>query len=406
MKNSIYLVKVEPNANNNKYYRLIPDGDYFNVQYGRIGVTGYQTARYSMSQWNKKLKEKLRKGYEDQSRLVAEATIAQQKKKEYLDIDNPSIAQIVARLQSMARQAIKDNYTINSNSVTQKMIDEAQLILNNLIDTEDIELFNKVLVDLFKTIPRKMGKVKDYLAKENKDYSEIIQREQDLLDVMKGQVIQHSIVKDEENEDDTYETPNQTILEVLGLQFEEITQEEKDLIKRNLGDISDKYYQAWKVVNNKTQKKFDEFIQNNKINGNKLLWHGSRSENFWSIINSGLKIRPSNAVYTGSMFGDGCYFSNSADKSKGYSSLNGSYWVRGTSNSGFMSLNLVAYGLPYDVYSFDNKFHNLNYENLQRMCPGANVLHAHGGTGMLKRDEIVIYNESQTTIKYLVEIKN
>ena len=406
MQNPLYLVKVEPNANNNKYYRLIPDGDYFNVQYGRIGVTGYQTARYSMSQWNKKLKEKLRKGYEDQSRLVAEATIAQQKKKEYLDIDNPSIAQIVARLQSMARQAIKDNYTINSNSVTQKMIDEAQLILNNLIDTEDIELFNKVLVDLFKTIPRKMGKVKDYLAKDDKDFNEIIQREQDLLDVMKGQVVQHSIVKDEENEDDTYETPNQTILEVLGLQFEEITQEEKDLIKRNLGDISDKYYQAWKVVNNKTQKKFDEFIQNNKINGNKLLWHGSRSENFWSIINSGLKIRPSNAVYTGSMFGDGCYFSNSADKSKGYSSLNGSYWVRGTSNSGFMSLNLVAYGLPYDVYSFDNKFHNLNYENLQRMCPGANVLHAHGGTGMLKRDEIVIYNESQTTIKYLVEIKN
>ena len=405
MENPLYLVKVEPNANNNKYYRLIPDGDYFNVQYGRIGVTGYQTARYSMSQWNKKLKEKLRKGYEDQSRLIAETTITQNKKKEYLDIDNPSIAQIVARLQSMARQAIKDNYTINSNLVTVKMIDEAQLILNNLINTEDVELFNKILVDLFKTIPRKMGKVKDYLAKDNNDFSEIIQREQDLLDVMKGQVVQHSIVKNEENEDDTYETPSQTILEVLGLQFEEITQEEKELIKRNLGDISDKYYQAWKVINNKTQDRFDEFIKNNNINNIKLLWHGSRSENFWSIINSGLKIRPSNAVYTGSMFGDGCYFSNSADKSKGYTSLNGSYWVRGNSNSGFMSLNLVAYGKPYDVYSFDSKFHNLNYENLQRMCLGANVLHAHGGTGMLKRDEIVIYNESQTTIKYLVEIK-
>ena len=277
---SLYLVKVEPNANNNKYYRLIPDGDYFDVRYGRIGVTSYQTARYPMSQWDKKLKEKIKKGYENKTELVAEITNIPNKKKEYLDISISSIAQIVARLQSMARQAIKDNYTINSNLVTVKMVDEAQLILNNLINTDDIELFNKVLVDLFKTIPRKMGKVKDYLAKTDKDYSEILQREQDLLDVMKGQVVQHSIVKDEENEDDTYETPSQTILEVLGLQFEDITQEEKELIKRNLGDISDKYYQAWKVINNKTQKKFDEFIQNNKINENKLLWHGSRNENW------------------------------------------------------------------------------------------------------------------------------
>lgn len=35
----LYLVKVEPGANNNKYYRMIPNGDYFTVQYGRIGVT-------------------------------------------------------------------------------------------------------------------------------------------------------------------------------------------------------------------------------------------------------------------------------------------------------------------------------------------------------------------------------
>jgi predicted DNA-binding WGR domain protein len=46
---------VEPNNNNNKYYRMIPNGDMFEVQYGRVGVTGYQTSQYPMSQWNKKL---------------------------------------------------------------------------------------------------------------------------------------------------------------------------------------------------------------------------------------------------------------------------------------------------------------------------------------------------------------
>jgi len=407
MQNPLYLVKVEPGENNNKYYQMLDNDDgSFISKYGRIGASGYQTKTYPISKWESTYKSKIKKGYVDNSRLVAETTITPNKKKEYLDINNPSIAQIVARLQSMARQAIKDNYTISSNNVTQVMVDEAQLILNNLINTDDIELFNKVLVDLFKTIPRKMGKVKDYLAKTDKDYSEILQREQDLLDIMKGQVTQHSI--EEKNEDNDIETEvenNKTILDAMGLQFEEVTQEELKMIKKELGEISNKFYSTWKVINLKTQERYEKFVQKENINVKKLLWHGSRNENWWSIINSGLKIRPANALYTGSMFGDGCYFSNSADKSKGYTSINGSYWSKGTSNSAFMSLNLVAYGKPYDVYSFDNKFHNLDYKNLQKMCPDANVLHAHGGTGMLKRDEIVIYNESQTTIKYLVEIR-
>jgi len=400
MENALYLVKVEPNANNNKFYRMLPLGDSFKVEYGRIGVGGFQTSQYSMSQWNKKLNEKLKKGYVDQSRLVAEPVI-KEKHKEYADINNPSIAEIVTRLQSMARQAIRDNYTISSNKVTQTMIDEAQLTLNNLITADNLELFNKILVELFKIIPRKMGKVKDYLAIKADDFADILEREQDLLDVMRGQVIQHSLV--DEPEDNNIELPSQTILDVLGIQFEEINQKEKLLILKNLDSISNKYYQSWKVINTKTQTKFDEFIHNNNIKNSKLLWHGSRNENWWSIINSGLVLRPS-AVITGKMFGMGIYFAPKAQKSLGYTSINGSYWARGNSNSAFMSLYDVAYGKSYDVHSFDSKYHNFDYEKLQNVCKEANCLHAHAGN-MLRNDEIIVYKEEQTTIKYLVELK-
>jgi len=402
--NPLYLVKVEPGANNNKYYRMIPNGSIFDVQYGRIGTSGYQTASYPMGRWDSTLKSKLKKGYVDQSRLVAETITKEKKNKEYLDIQNQVIASIVARLQSMARQAIADNYTISSNNVTQVMIDEAQLTLNNLISADDLELFNKTLVELFKIIPRKMKKVKDNLATKVEDFGEIIQKEQDLLDVMRGQVVQQSVESSQDEEESEVKN-NFTILDAMGLIFEEITKEEKEMIKKELGEIKDKFYSAWKIVNIKTQEKYDKFVKENDIKDTRLLWHGSRTENWWSIINTGLKIRPTNAVLTGSMFGNGCYFSNSADKSKGYTSLSGSYWSKGSSNSAFMALNLIAYGKPHDVYSFDNKFYNLNYNSLQNMCLGANVLHAHGGTGMLKRDEIVIYNENQATIKYLVEIR-
>ena len=400
--NPLYLVKVEAGANNNKFYRMIPNGSIFDVQFGRIGNSGFQTTSYPMGKWDSTLKSKLKKGYEDQSRLVADTIVKEKKSKEYLDIQNQVIASIVSRLQSMARQAIADNYTISSNNVTQVMIDEAQLTLNNLISADNLDLFNKILVELFKIIPRKMKKVKDNLATKVEDFGEIIQKEQDLLDVMRGQVVQQSVVKEEEV---TENEPinNQTILDVMGLQFEEITEEEKKLIKKTLGLISDKFYQAWKVTSTKTQAKYDTYIKENKIKNTKLLWHGSRNENWWSIINTGLVLRPS-AVVTGKMFGYGIYFAPKAQKSLGYTSLHGSYWAGGNSNSAFMSLYDVAYGKPYDVHSFDNKYHNFNYESLQRECKGANCLHAHEGS-MLRNDEIIVYKEDQITIKYLVELK-
>ncbi len=401
---SLYLVKVEPNANNNKFYRMIELGNgTFKAEYGRIGNENFQTRYYPMNQWESKQNEKLstRKGYIDQTRLVAEPIIKQQNKK-YIDIDNSSIAQIVTRLQAMAKQAIKDNYIIKPNLVTQTMIDEAQLTLNNLINADKIELFNKILVELFKIIPRKMGKVKDCLAKTTKDFATIIQREQDLLDVMKGQVVQNSLIE-EEDKDDTYELPNQTILETLGMQFEEINQSEKELIKKNLDSINNKFYQAWKIINIKTQKRFNEFVENNNIKEKKLLWHGSRNENWWSIINSGLVLRPS-APITGKMFGYGIYFAPKAQKSFGYTSYHGSYWAGGNSNSAFMSLYNVAYGKPYDVNSFDSQYYNFNYDILQKYCKDANCLHAHAGN-MLRNDEIIVYKEEQTTIKYLVELR-
>jgi len=400
--NPLYLVKVEPGANNNKYYKMVPNGDNFEVQFGRIGNSGYQTSSYNISQWNKKLNEKIKKGYADLSHLVAETTI--KKKKEYIDIKNSVIASIVNRLMTMAKQAIKDNYTISSSKVTQIMIDEAQVTLDNLATKDNLEGFNKALVELFKIIPRKMTKVSSHLANKIEDFGEIIQKEQDLLDVMRGQVVHASIEEDEIIGDQ----PSQTILDATGLFFEEVTTEEIGIIKKNLGDISDKFYQAWKVVNNKTQGKYDTFITQNDIKETKLLWHGSRNENWWSIINSGLALRPS-AIITGKLYGHGIYFAPKARKSLGYTSLNGSYWSKGNSTSAFMSLYEIGYGNPYNVYDFNSKYYEFNWERLRQHSKDSDCLHAHAGASLgnssLKNDEIIIYKEDQSTIKYLVELR-
>lgn len=396
-----YLVMVTASANNNKYYKQIPHGDSWTAEYGRVGSSP-QRREYSMSQWESKYREKIKKGYVDQSELVEDLIQVEAKdKSEYKKIENKAIAEIVDRLQSMARKAISDNYTISSNKVTQAMVDEAQNIITDLLDIHKLEDFNDMLLKLFVTIPRKMGNVKYYLATTSADFSDIIQREQDLLDVMKGQVIQHQ-VEEKPNETEKY---NNTILEKLGLEFSECNNNDIAIIKSSLGSCADKFYKAWKVKNIQTQKKFDDFIKNNNISNTKLLFHGSRNENWWSIINTGLVLKPTNAVITGKMFGYGIYYAPKARKSLGYTSLSGSYWAKGNANSGFMALMDVAYGKPFDVYSFDSRYYNFNYNELQKCCPGANCLHAHEGS-MLRNDEIIVYKEEQSTIKYLIELKN
>lgn len=397
-----YLVMVTASANNNKYYKMTPHGDTWTAEYGRVGG-GVQSRQYSIRQWESKYNEKIRKGYVDQTDLIEDLIqVEKPKSSEYRDIENKAIAEIVDRLQAMAKKAISENYTISANRVTQAMVDEAQNILTSLLNIQDLNEFNEVLLKLFTTIPRKMGNVQFYLAKTMDDAAEIIKREQDLLDIMSGQVVQRQVT--EEDVDDTQKSEN-TILEQLGLVFEECTADDIARIKMALGSCVDKFHKAWKVTNLKTQKRFDEFVGANNIQNTKLLFHGSRNENWWSIINTGLVLKPTNAVITGKMFGYGIYYAPKAQKSLGYTSLSGSYWARGSSNSGFMALMDVAYGKPYDVHSFDSKYYNFNYEALQRACPGANCLHAHEGS-MLRNDEIIVYKEDQCTIKYLIELKN
>lgn len=148
-----YLVKVDPDANNSKYYKMIPNGGSFKVEYGRLGNTSFQTAEYSISQWNKKYKEKIKKGYEDKSELIQELVQDLDEENEnnpYLPIPDKAIQIIVDRLQNYANEEIKRHYKVSSQQVTNAMIEEAQKLINSLNKFSDsIEDFNNVLIELF-----------------------------------------------------------------------------------------------------------------------------------------------------------------------------------------------------------------------------------------------------------------
>ena len=146
-------------------------------------------------------------------------------------------------------------------------------------------------------------------------------------------------------------------------------------------------------------------MKDNNLKEFKYLWHGTRNENLWSILQKGLLLRPElvGIRTNGKMLGYAIYSSPTPRKSYNYTS-NG-YWTGGYGNkSVFMILNKVALGNIHDIYSFDSKYYDFNYEKLQQVCKGANCLHAHEGS-MLRNDEIIIYKEEQCTIRYLIELR-
>lgn len=400
-----FLVFVDPRENHNKYYRMIDNGDNtFTAEYGRIGAAP-QTKKYPMSKWDILYSQKLQKGYKDTTDLHDVKVISDDG---YAAISDPSVAQLVLKLRSFANDVISANYSVKAKEVSPAMINKAQDILDSMLHISNVRIFNDKLVELFSVIPRAMRSVDTALAKDAGDFMYILDREQRILDVMAGSVTQYNISSRKRSRATVPRvkkpSDSQTILETLGLTIRPCTPEENMNIKKHLtAESSGKFKAAWRVNNQRTDEDFDQYMKDHHLLKCNIhfLYHGSRNENWWSIIGNGLCLNPK-AIITGKMFGNGLYFAPRAKKSIGYTSLEGSYWAKGTSHTGFLAVYKVAYKHPEDVYSFDPYYKNYNTVNTRNK--GIDSVFAHKGS-MLKNDELIVYDPAQTTIQYLIELE-
>ena len=409
-------------AQSNKVYLMEEQADgRIKCEYGRVGkalVTVYK----SSYEWDKVYRSKVnsRKGYTDVTDMVSETvavdTSGKKTKAKSNDIKDLKVKNIFDDLMAFANKSIKQNYKVSQEAVTQLQVDRAQDILNRAVKLVkkkmDVKEFNNVLIELYTVIPRKMDDVRDHLASSANDDGDLnwinnfLSSEQDTLDAMAGQVKLINQQKDtdaqadEIGEDDADEI---TILEQMGLKAEiETDQKSIDLVTKLMGSNSGRIRKILKVINVKTQTAFDKNLKNSKDKTRRMYWHGSRNENWFNIIQTGLMIRPSGAVHTGSMFGDGIYFANKAQKSIGYSSLRGSYWAGGSSNKGYLALFDVHTGNQKHITRHDSSCYSLSKGVMDR--EGTDSVYAHGGMD-LRNDEFIIYEASKCTISYLVEME-
>jgi len=410
-------------AQSNKVYLMEEQTDgRIKCEYGRVGkalVTVYKQSY----EWDKVYRAKVnpRKGYTDVTDMVSE-TIAvdssgNKKASKPNDIKDLKVKNIFDDLMAFANKSIKQNYKVSQEAVTQLQVDRAQDILNRAVKMVklkmDIKEFNNVLIELYTVIPRKMDDVRDHLASNANDNGDLnwinnfLSGEQDTLDAMAGQVKlinQQKAANDELDEIGEDDADVQvTILEQMGLKASiETDAKSIALVNKLMGSNANRIRKILKVINVKTQTAFDKNLKNAKDKTRRMYWHGSRNENIFNIIQTGLMIRPSGAVHTGSMFGDGIYFANKAQKSIGYTSLRGSYWAGGNSNKGYLALFDVHTGNQKHITRHDSSCYSLSKSVMDR--EGTDSVYAHGGID-LRNDEFIVYEANKCTISYLIEME-
>lgn len=93
---------------------------------------------------------------------------------------------------------------------------------------------------------------------------------------------------------------------------------------------------VFKVERQGEKERFQKF---KSLHNRQLLWHGSSTTNFASILETGLKIAPTGARITGAMFGQGIYFADMVTKSANYCRADPHY-----NTTGLMVLSEVALG--------------------------------------------------------------
>ena len=318
------------------------------------------------------------------------------KKKSTSDADadstaaNPASAELYALLKAYAKHVVETNLVCAK--VTQKQITESKKIWNQLCNRKTVRGFNAQLMRLMSVCPRKVRDVRDLLAITESDFPSIIDREESLIKAMEAVV-----------DDNSSENIRKTVVDFAsyGIEVFEANEKQKEIIEKHLSDqLKDRVKKVWRVIPKKQQRSFNEYLKKNKIKTVKQFWHGSRNENWFSILTNGLQLHPDAAI-TGAMLGKGIYFAPSSLKSWNYTSYRGTYWAHGSSDTAFMGLYATAYGNPYDASS-DIR----SYTASEVRSKGYDCVHAKGGPGYyLKNDEVVFYSEDAMVLNYIVEFQ-
>ncbi len=291
---------------------------------------------------------------------------------------------------------------------------------------QDVKAFNDVLMNTIWTfVPRRMNHLDRLVAHSQKDYESIIVREQDMLD----RLVQ-------ELQSGTSADKTLDILTANNIRERRVTDEEFDFIRGLVRskDANDNYCSnydlsnAWAVTNVACEDAMNKYLASegfeikpdDKVDFNRpgitYLWHGTGKSNIWSIMKSGLYLNPAlikpGVRICGKAYGYGSYFAPYMYKSLGYCGNNFSYDRSLGGNVGYMFIFKVATGNPWYI-NREKGYAKVpqHWGDFHKDHPGKHCCWAESSFGAgndnyrLRWDEVIVYQQCQSSMAYIVEIK-
>ena len=392
-----------------KFYRLFPTADgRIGAEYGRIGQrSGFGAPRkvrdpYPSWMYWVKLKEKLMKGYTDQSDVYLDPRCGESSGKDQTNAV-PETAdtgtRLYALLMDIAEGKLRDDL-VQGTRVTKEQVAASRRIIAYLGRLKTVKAFNRNLLALLQVSPRTADHVASQMAKEPSDFAAILNREQSLLAAMEAVVCDKGPKRAGSSPLPSFSDFG---VDVRIASAQERTEVMGRLSRRLRAKVKDVYA----VEHAGQSQRFGSWCERRGIEETKMLWHGSPACNWASIVQSSLRVPAASGVAHGAMFGRGIYFSEngygkaSADdgggeKSWGYTGSYDSRWNRGASSGEvFMALFEVAYGTPL----VPSRIQGYSEETLG----GAyDCVRAKAGTAGLANDEIIVYSPDAVRIRFLV----
>ncbi len=413
------LIFVETNSNKNKYYRLELVRDTVQIEYGRVGG-GKQITSYAGGQkiFDRKVREKLKKGYTESKidlDIVEESTNSTQ------NVMDTAMEQIVTDKLSkiLILKLVQQNiHNITNNTkikydiktgyfktalgiITKAGVNEALDLLEKLTKLvskktfKDSEKFRDLNNKYFSIIPTRISTLREFnnllmnitKIEAQKDICEALLSSIDIIATEKAK-IKASAEGTEVKKEILFDA------EVLTLKDKKEFKRINDLFNNSKnsrhGHNSYKVSQIYTIALDKEVKEY-----RNDLNNHMELFHGTKVSNLLSILKSGLLMpKYSPGQTTGYMYGQGLYFANQSTKSLNY--CDGMYWAKGKSTG---KIYMFVADIAMGNYQVPTRSRNAKPES------GYDSYWAKSGKSGIMNDEMIVFNNNQIKLKYILEIE-
>lgn len=414
----VRLIKTEIKENNNKFWhgKLFDDGRVL-AEWGRVGYSG------DSGEWDggetylqKKIKEKLKKGYVEQktvgtvstgsvSTVTISGSIHEIAKRELVKSGSKTLNDLVDRLvkSNVHKITSTTNITFNNSTglfqtplgvVTMDGINEARDLLAEIhpfIKKSDYNTkLNDLVVRYLRIVPKNLGMARFSAASVFPDVN-AIESQSDILDSLEASF------KALSNTPTTKTSDNKTSEQVFKVDLEDANNSSEAQRLDRWFESSKKRmhgYDNVRVKNVFSVKIHDmDSVFLHRDSFIKEVFHGTSEANCLSILKSGLKTAPpSTAAIAGKMFGNGVYGAINSTKSLGYTY--GRWGQGGVGSAGWLFICKFAMGRCYETTAYGcNK------------PSGYDSIWAKASSGGLHNDELIVYSNNRVTITHLLECK-